>query len=353
MTPLLPSGTPPATVCLLRLSAIGDTCHALALLRALQTAWPSTRFTWIIGRAEHRLMGALADVEFIRYDKRGGLQAVLEVRRQLAGRRFDLLLHTQVAFRASLVSRLVRAQVRLGFDRARARELQWLFTNRRIATRSREHVLDSLLGFADALGIPRQAPRWDFPIPAAARRYAEALLPDRRRALLISACSSHRLRNWSAARYAAVAREAHRRHGLTVVLCGGPGPVEREMADAIRAAADIPLIDQVGKDTLVEMMATLERGLALLTPDSGPAHMATMVGLPVLGLYAATNPQRSGPYLSRHLCVDAFADAAQRFRGRAPTDLPWNAKIEEPGVMDLISVDRVLDLLEDLVTRPG
>ncbi len=349
-TPL--SGSPPATVCLLRLSAIGDTCHALALLRALQTAWPNTRFTWIIGRVEHKLMSLLPDVEFISYDKRGGLAAFRHVRHALARRRFDVLLHAQLAFRASVLSACVKADIRVGFDRARARELQWLFTNRRIAPRAREHVLDSLLGFAETLGVARTAPRWDLPIPDEARRYAQTLLPEAGRALLISACSSHRLRNWAPDRYAAVARHAVRHLGLPVVLCGGPGSVEREMADAIQTAAGVALIDQVGKDTLPQMMATLERGLALLSPDSGPAHMATMVGLPVIGLYAATNPARSGPYLSLEHCVDAYDQAAQRFRGQSSKALPWTAKIEEVGVMDLIPVEAVINKLDRIALRP-
>ena len=345
------SGSPPATVCLLRLSAIGDTCHALALLRALQAAWPTTRFTWIIGRIEHKLMSIVPDVEFISYDKRGGLAALRDVRRALAGRQFDVLLHTQLAFRASVLSALVNAKVRVGFDRDRARELQWLFTNRRIAPRRNEHVLDSLLGFAESLGVERGPPRWDVPLPVGAVHYAEALLPERGRALVISACSSHRLRNWAPERYAAVARYAVEQLGLSVVLCGGPGSVEREMADAIQASAGVALVDRVGQDTLPEMLATLTRGLALLSPDSGPAHMATMVGLPVIGLYAATNPARSGPYLSREHCVDAYAEAALKFRGRPAESLPWTEKIEEPGVMDLISVEAVIARLERLAQQ--
>jgi len=100
------------------------------------------------------------------------------------------------------------------------------------------------------------------------------------------------------------------------------------------------------------MLATLERGLALLSPDSGPAHMATMVGLPVIGLYAATNPARSGPYWSRAHCVDAYAAAAEQFRGSSADALPWTTKIEEPGVMDLIEVPSVLDRLNRLVAHP-
>jgi heptosyltransferase I len=97
------------------------------------------------------------------------------------------------------------------------------------------------------------------------------------------------------------------------------------------------------------MLALLSRATALLTPDSGPAHMATMVGTPVIGLYAATNPARSGPYLSQRWCVNAYPQAARRFRGREPEQLPWTEKIEVPGVMDLIQVPQVTAKLDELL----
>jgi heptosyltransferase I len=354
MPDLLPAPTPPETVCLLRLSAIGDTCHVVPLLRTLQRAWPQARFTWLIGRAEARLMvPLLPEVEFITVDKRAGLAGLRALRRGFAGRRFDLLLHLQLSLRASAVAAVVPARRKVGFDRARARELQWLFTDTKIAPREREHVLDSFHGFAEACGVTDRVLAWDLPLPADAQAYAEALLPDGTRALVISACSSHTLRNWLPERYAAVAAHAVRHHGLKVILAGGPGPVERAMADAIVAACPEPIVDQVGKDTLPQMLALLARAQALLAPDTGPAHMATMVGTPVVGLYACTNPARSGPYLSRQWCVDAFPRAAAGFRRSTPDALPWATKIEEPGVMALISVEETCNRLDALLaSRP-
>ncbi len=319
------------------------------MLRRLQAAWPATRHTWIIGKFEHKLMSLAPEVEFISYDKKGGLGELRRLRRLLAGRRFDLLLHMQLAFRASMIASLVSSPLKLGFDRRRARELQWLFTNRRIAARGDEHVLDGLLGFADALGVPPTPPRWDLPLPASAHAYARRLIPDTRPTLLVSACSSHSARNWRAERYAAVADHAQRVHGMRVILCGGPGSTERAMAAAITTAATLPLVDQVGKDTLPELLALMARATAIVTPDSGPAHMGTLVGLPVIGLYAATNPARSGPYLSRAHCVDRYGDAARTFLGREPATLAWTTKIERPGVMDLITVDEVVARLDALL----
>src|SRR4029077_15152322 len=127
------------------------------------------------------------------------------LRAQLRGRRFDLLLDMQLSFRASLVSRLVDSPIKLGFDRQRARELQWLFTNAQIEPADSEHVLDSFMGFARACGIEPAAPRWNVVLPPSALDYARGILTARRPTLLISPCSSHAARNWSADRYAAVA----------------------------------------------------------------------------------------------------------------------------------------------------
>jgi len=346
---MLSFAEPPRSLCILRLSAIGDACHVVPIVRTLQHAWPATQLTWIIGKTEARLMNFIEGVEFITVDKGASLAGLRALRAQLRGRRFDVLLHMQLALRASLAALCVPAAVKLGFDRARARELQWLFTNARIAPRAREHVLDSFFGFPAALGVNERLLRWDLSLPAGACAYAEGLIPDARPTLVISACSSHALRNWRAERYAAVAEHAASRHGMRVILAGGPGELERRTAAAIEHACHAPLINQVGQDTLPELLALLARARVLVTPDSGPAHMATMVGTPVVGLYAATNPARSGPYLSGRWCVDAYAEAARTFRGCEPAELPWNHKIEEPGVMDLIRVDQVTAKIDELL----
>ena len=193
---MLPFVAAPRSVCILRLSAIGDTCHVVPVLRTMQQVWPATRFTWIIAKTESRLMRLIEGVEFIIVDKGAGIGALGALHRQLAGRSFDALLDMQVALRASLIAREVRAGVKLGFDRARARELQWLFTNARIAERSREHVLDSFFGFPEALGIKERILRWDIPLPHEVQEYARALIPDAQPTLVVSPCSSHAQRNW-------------------------------------------------------------------------------------------------------------------------------------------------------------
>jgi heptosyltransferase I len=341
---------PPQSVALLRLSAIGDTCHAAAALRAFEAAWPQTRFTWIIGKLEARLMSAiLPRTEFITFDKSGMSGELFRLRGLLAARRFDLLLDFQLALRASLISTLVRSPVKLGFDRARARELQWLFTNARIAPAHSEHVLDSFLGFASACGLEPGAPAWTIALPDDALEYAARVIPDARPTLVISPCSSHVARNWSAERYAAVADHAVAVHGMRVVLAGGRSAVEKRMGAMIVAAARAQLVNQIGQDTLPHLLGLLARATVLLSPDSGPVHMATMVGVPVIGLYAATRSARVGPYYSRQWCVDKYDAAARQVFGKPAAALPWTEKIERARVMDLINVQDVTAKLDALL----
>lgn len=336
---------PPQSLCLLRTSALGDVTHVVPLVRTLQAHWPRTRLTWIVGKLEHKLVGDIPGVEFLVFDKAAGWRGFAALRRHLAGRRFDALLHLQVALRANLVSALVRADLRIGYDRARSKDLHGLFVNARIAQRSGEHVLDAMAGFLEPLGLKQTHVRWDIPIPESAREFAVAHLPGDVPTLLVSPCSSHRLRNWLPDRYATVMDHATAR-GWCVVLCGGPGAFEREFGDAIMASCQRKPIDLVGRDTLKQFLALCERATLALTPDSGPMHMANAVGTPVLGLHAASNPNRSGPYSDRRWCVDRYDAAARRFRGKSAAELPWGTKLECPGVMELIETDAVIERFE-------
>ncbi|MGH8370354.1 MAG: glycosyltransferase family 9 protein, partial [Gammaproteobacteria bacterium] len=329
---------PPASACILRLSAVGDVCHTLPVVRTLQAAWPESRFTWIIGKLEASLVGDIPGIEFIIFDKAQGRAAYGDLRRRLAGRHFDLLLHMQLSLRASLASLLaIRADDKLGFDRERAHDLQWLFTNRRIPHRDRQHVMDSLFGFAEACGVSSRELRWDIPIPHDAEAFARAQIPDDSPTLVISPCANARFRNfrnWRAEHYAAVADYAVKQHGLRVILSGGPSAVEREVGDRILAAMKTTPLDLIGKTSLKQSLAILRRATALISPDSGPVHMGTTVGIPVIGLYATTNPDRAGPYLSQRWRVDRYPDAMQKFNQQETATAPWGTRVRDSAAMD-------------------
>ena len=339
----------PRSICLLRLSALGDVTHVLPVVNALRSAWPDVAITWVIGKPEHKLLEGLPGVEFIVVDKTSGWAGLAALRKQLAGRRFDALLLLQLALRANLLSNVIHADVRVGYDRKRAKELHGLFVNRRIPAQQGGHVLDAIASFVEPLGLPRAAPVWNLPIPADARAWAAEQLPGAQPSLLVSPCSSHALRNWMPERYAAVADHAVAR-GHRVVLCGGRSTMERRMADAILAAMKQPALDLTGKDTLKQLPALLERANIVLTPDSGPVHIANAVGTRVIGLYACTDPRRTGPYSDLRWTVDRYAEAAEKLLHKSASQLRWGSKIERNGAMGLIDVDAVIDAFDRCVS---
>ena len=339
--------TSPSSICLLRLSALGDVTHVLPLVRTLRRAWPEVALTWVIGKGEQKLLDGLPGVEFLVYDKKSGLAGMRALRRSLAGRRFDALLQMQVAARANLLSAFLPARRRIGYDRSRSKDLHGLFINERIPDRPGIHVLDALGSFCEPLGVRQTEVVWEMPVPDDAHAWARAQWPDDGvPTLAISPCSSHVLRNWRADRYAAVAEHA-RAQGWRVALLGGRSALERDTADAILAAmrpvagdgTARDVLDLVGKDTLKQLPALLARADLLMTPDSGPMHIANAMGTKVLGLHAASNPRRSGPYSDVRFCVDRYDDAARKYRGRPAAELKWGTKIEHDGVMDLVTVE--------------
>jgi heptosyltransferase I len=341
--------SPPESICVIRLSAIGDTCHALAVIRAIQDTWPETEITWIIGKTEASLMADIPDIEFIIFDKSKGRGAYADIRNQLAGRKFSIALCMHASLRANLLCRLISTPNRLGFDYRRARDFQWLFTNQRIKATPDEHAMQAMMGFARHIGIPQRELRWDIPLSVAQREFAAGFQSAGRPMLLISPCSSVRsrnFRNWSAENYAAAANHARNKYDCLIVLTGGNSELELEYGQTISKLCDSSLVNLIGKTSLKELLALLSLSQVLICPDSGPAHMATAAGTPVIGLYATSNPDRSGPYLSLDLSVNRYPEAVDRFLGKTVEDLRWGQRVRDPGAMSLIrlaSVNRRID----------
>jgi heptosyltransferase I len=339
----------PDQLCLIRLSAIGDTCHTVPIVRTIQKAWPDTQIVWVVGKVEHELLAGLSGVEFVILDKKRGWAGYLDLRRQLAGRRFPLLLHMHASMRANYASLMIRADTRLGFDRARARDFQWLFCNARIAAKAQQHVVDGLFGFTEALGITEHLLRWDIPVSEEDLTFARARIPDSQPCLLISPCTGQRFRNfrnWGAAGYAAVADHAVREYGARIVLTGAPTALEQAYGQEIAEHMNMPApVNLIGRTTLKQLLALIGQATVVLCPDSGPAHMATAVGTPVVGLYATSNRFRTGPYLSQDLVVDRYPDAVKQAIGKPIEALRWGQRVRNPDAMNLI---RVADVIEKI-----
>lgn len=335
------------SLCLLRLSAIGDVCHAVAMVQAIQRQYPLLQITWVIGKLEYQLLKHLPGIEFVIFDKSQGWRSYFNLHKALKGRRFDVLLHMQVALRATLASLAISAKIRVGFDRARAKEGQWLVTNHRVEPLAEPHVLDGFMGFAKAIGVSDITPSWNIPVPQADTEFAQRQIADGEKVLVICAAASKAERNWLPERYAAVAQHAVNK-GYRVILCGGPTALEKTLAETIANACSAKLDNLVGKTSLTQLLALLKRASLVLAPDTGPAHMAVTQGTPVIGLYAHSNPGRTGPYLSQQYVVSAYQEAiASQQRG----EVKWGTRAKGEHLMVLISVEAVIEKFDQVIQQ--
>ena len=338
----------PKKLCILRLSAIGDVCHAVAMVQAIQKQYPACEITWVIGKVEAMLLKALPGVRFVVFDKKAGLKGYSALRQALAGETFDVLLHMQVALRASIASLMIKAKVKIGFDKSRAKEGQWLFTNQQIEPQTEPHVLDGFMGFAKAIGVADTKPHWQMPISDEDQLWASELLISDKPIAIICAAASKAERNWHPQGYGEIAHHLVQK-GFAVVLCGGPTELEQKLADMIQANCPEPVTNLVGKTSLVQLAACLKLAHLVVAPDTGPAHMSVTVGTPVVGLYAHSNPKRTGPYLYQHYVVSYYQQAIQAQYHQPVAKLPWGIRAKGDDLMAQITVEQVKDKLCQLI----
>ena len=347
---------PPKNICILRLSALGDITHALPVLRTLQKNWPTTSVTWIIGKTEYQLVKDIEGVEFIIFDKSQGLAGYNKLRKQLKGRHFDILLHMQLSLRASAISFFVPANIKLGFDKERAKDMQWLFSNRKIKPAStRQHVVDSFMEFTAHFGLKPEM-EWNLPVSDEARKSLKHKLDkkDQKKLLVINPCAvakSRDWRDWTIDGYAAVADYASEELGMKVILSGGSSMREQNVAATIFSLCKEKPVNLVGQTSIAELVALLDMASVVIAPDTGPTHIANALNTPVIGLYAATNPQRAGPYRFQKLVVSHYTHALENYYSLSVGDAPWGQRVHRGECMAMIKADEVIKKLRTLLNQ--
>jgi len=350
-------------LCILRLSSIGDVCHLAAVVKVIQEQKPKIEITWIIGKAEYALLKGMKNIEFIVFDKTTGLKAYQKLRNFLKERQFDNLFHMQRAFRTSIANLCIKSKIKTGWDRERAREGQWLFNNRKVEAQKHPHVIDGFFAFAQTIGIKRHKQlSWDIPIPTKDLEWAQKQLgkndkehlsaTDTPKTLVINAAASDNIRNWSIESYGEIAKSMMKEHDWNVVLTGGPSSNETELADKINKYCNNKLLNLTGKTSLKQLLAVIKLADIILAPDTGPLHMAATVGTKAVGLYAHSNPKRTGPILwnkkKSALVVSIYEEQIIKEYGKPSSKLKWGKRARSKTAMNEISVDEVWAAIKTL-----
>jgi heptosyltransferase I len=318
------------------MSAVGDAVHVLPVINALKRVNPQTRITWVLQPAPATLVRGHRSVdEIIIFDRSKGLMAFADIASELGKRRFDLVINLQVYFKAGIVTGATRAPVKLGFDRARARDMNWLFTNAKIPPHPVQHVQEQYFEFLAALSVSPEPVEWDLgPWPQEREWQREFTASIDRPIASIVVATSKPEKDWMPERWAEVSDALHEKFGMQVVLVGGRSERELAAEQIVMERARHKPRSELGSG-LRNLVSILDASALVLSPDTGPLHMSVALDRPVISLMGYTNPKRTGPYRRFHdLIIDAYGEPGE--------DYPISME-NRPGRMKRIETSHVIE----------
>ncbi|MFI5233893.1 MAG: glycosyltransferase family 9 protein [Gemmatimonadales bacterium] len=333
------SRVPLDRVCIVMMSAVGDAVHVLPVISAIKRANPATHITWVLQPGPATLVRGhpLVD-EIVLFDRSAGLRGFTDIRRALRARRFDLVINLQVYFKAGIITSFTRAPVKLGFDRARARDFNWIFTTDKIAPHAMQHVQDQYFEFCDWLGVPHDRAAWGLGPWAGEHEWQREFFSKLERpAAPIVVATSKPDKDWMPERWAEVCDALYADFGMQAVLVGGRSPREEHAERVIVAAARHKPVSALGSG-LRKLVSIFDGAALVLSPDTGPLHISVALDRPVVSLIGYSNPKRVGPYRKfRDLMIDVYGDPGE--------DYPVSME-NRTGRMPRIRVRDVLDKIE-------
>jgi len=325
-------------IAIVMMSAAGDAVHTLPVVNALKRQHPASHITWILQPAPATLVqGHRAVDEIILFDRSRGMRAFTDIRRTLARRAFDLVINLQVYFKAGIVTAFAHAPVKLGFDRARARDLNWLFTNRKIPPHPNQHVQEQYFEFLRELGVPHEPVEWHLgPWPDEKPWQREFFSSFDRPAAAMVVATSKPEKDWLPERWAEVSDALWHDFALDPVIVGGRSDRELHAERIILDRARHKPRSALGSG-LRKLVSILDGSALALAPDTGPLHMAVAIERPVVSLMGYTNPKRTGPYRRYHdLIVDAYGDPGEDYPISMDNRLDRMTRIQVRDVLDRV-----------------
>lgn len=327
-------------ICIVRLSALGDIVMCLPLIRTLQKNFPTAEITLIVGKSFYPLFEKLEGVHVIGVPKIKSVKDWLDVRKKLKAYHFDILLAVQASFSAHLIYTLIRAKRKIGYDSVRSKDFHSLFINERVPF-SKEHTLEGFLGFAKKIGAKEMV--LDGAVPLGDEKYEVIKTPY----FVVNPCSSKLEKDWSYENYIPVISYVQEKYGLTPVLIGVSQ--DKEICEMIEKKCSC--LNLCGKTNLKELAHLLKEAKLLLSPDSGPLHIASSFKTPLVGLFAPTSSFITGPYFSNKICVDKHAEVLEKYASKKERKKGWNVRIYHKEAMSLITVEEVQKKISGLLQQ--
>jgi heptosyltransferase I len=319
----------------LRMSALGDIIHTLPAVCALRESFPKATIDWLVDQKWVSILEGNPCVNNVITMDRGSWRSVIASVRRMRRAHYTTAVDFQSLYRSAILGRLSGAPQRLGFDGSYSRESGAAFFYTKVVSPRRVHKVEHNLELVEAAGARGREIRFPLPAASEATEEVESILAERGvgEYFVLSPGGGWGSKRWPPGRYGELHRALAQRYGWRGVISFGPG--ESGLAENVRRSTGPPK-PIVEMFNLKQLIALLRRAKFLVAGDTGPLHVASALGTPVVGLYGSTDPARNGPYSPRDIVVRRAHPGETTYRrGNAPSR-----------AMLAISVEDVLDAVE-------
>ncbi len=343
------NSVPPNKITLIRLSAIGDVLMLLPAVRLLKKQFPDTQIDWLIDRPIASILAQVAEVNVIPIDKPKSIGDYWQFYKQWRKKNIGQLISFQTSFVSNMVMALLAADHKTGFGSPYSREGHHLFVDTAYDLPRNLHQVEiffelakKFAGINDTLKIT--VDDLSLPICTKDKSWAASTLQEHKQWIAINPMASTQEKTWPSEHYSELINRLNKHYpDKYIVLTGGPSSKEVEFAAKIQQQVSSPCLNLVGQTTLTQLAAVLEKVTLVISPDTGPLHLANAVATPVIGLYAVTRPEYIGPYNQLQNCINIYNQVALTFMHKFAYQLAWQKKIPSLEAMQLISPEQVMD----------
>jgi len=299
------------------MGALGDVVRGMYLVDALKSVQSDAHITWVVEPASAGILKLHPRIdEIVVFERSKGVRGVLQLRRELAAREFDVTLDLQRHAKSGLFSWFSGSPRRIGFARRDAKEFNWIFNTEFVPAQGESiSKIEHYMTFLERLGFHPPAQRsagleaitlQSLTAPWAARLHQPYI------ACILG--SSWDSKDWPVEGYEGLLREMP---GSCVVLLSDRSKVE--MAAALeQVPSKATVINLAGKTNLTELVAVIQGARVCVGPDSGPGHIAGAVGTPHITLFGPTPSLRNSPRGSEALAISSHVGCSPCKRRTCP-----------------------------------
>ena len=342
-------------ILIVKLSAIGDVVHTLPSLKALRDLYPEAHITWVIEQAALDIIKDNPYLDRIIISRRkqwvANLKKLKDIRRtlreitvftkELRDRQYDLVIDFMGLLKSSLIVFLSGGRRKLGYKSMQ--ELSGLFLNEKIYEDMGKHAVDRYLDFLRYLGADIGDPEFLIPIATENNNRIKELLKLHKvdiedEFLVVSPMSfAGQTRLWEENKFATLCNRIFTELQVKIIFTGRDrkGIVER-----IQSLMVVPSINLSGQTSLIDLVYLYSLALLVISPDSGPMHIAAAVGTPVVALFGPSDPSRTGPYGQGHTVIRKGLPCSPCFKRQCSTI----------DCMKQISVEQVMDAVNSILS---